>query len=213
MNENAARTPQTNLEGDGQVMMSSLRNKNKKKGFKQSLGGPIPAKIVFDLDDAPESNARVRLVPPSEIQEQGNLPANMFVTSVDVEKGMWDRKKKGKRKEQALYGEWAGSQGRYENVDMREEDAGDDVDMLQYGDAEKDQVAPQSQADVLDWDLAEKVWEKSLEVQNVGQLGVGQVVGWKVILSIDIFLKTGYICFCRVLRSIRKHTLLNFYFS
>lgn len=31
-----------------------------------------------------------RLIPPSEIQELGLLPSNMFVTSVDVESGMWD---------------------------------------------------------------------------------------------------------------------------
>ena len=117
-----------------QVMMGSLRNKNKKKGFKQSMANPIPQKIVFTTTTTPESGSQrppfsstqdglmdepsstsstttiqPRLIPPSEIQELGQLPPNMFVTSVDVESGMLNEhlpcpKKKGKKKKKALNG-------------------------------------------------------------------------------------------------------------
>lgn len=184
-----ARTPQTINEGSGQVMMSSLRNKNKKKGYKQTLGGPIPAKIVFDLQDAPTP---ARLVPPSEIQEQGNLPANMFVTSVDVEAGLWSKTKKGKRKEQELYGEWASQEGWYEEGGENQiGEVADVVDVLPYGDAEEDQTLVASQLDLFDWGQAEKVWEKSAEVQNMEELIVGRLVGWKVIVFFQCTLNRG----------------------
>ncbi|KXN80899.1 hypothetical protein AN958_06846 [Leucoagaricus sp. SymC.cos] len=126
-------------EGRG-VMMASLGNKNKKKGFKQFLTAPVPKKIVFmENDDAvvpsltpaltsspvppPTSQASTskspfpppqpatgpstqpqnplpRLIPPSEIQERGELPPNMFVTSVDVEADLWNSKGKKKKKQQ-----------------------------------------------------------------------------------------------------------------
>ncbi|KAI0637605.1 hypothetical protein C8Q77DRAFT_1086815 [Trametes polyzona] len=47
----------------------------------------------------PESRAaQPRLVPPSEKEALGLLPANMFVTSVDVEEGMWPARGKGGKK-------------------------------------------------------------------------------------------------------------------
>jgi len=150
-----APTPATTTQNaDGgyittdQVMMGSLRNKNKKKGFKLSMANPIPRKIVFAVNDGVGANANAsadtnpnpnpnqqrrdaedekeveasmvidvdvdephsydhplphlqsqsqlhatnglpRLIPPSEIQERGELPPNMFVTSVDVEADVW----------------------------------------------------------------------------------------------------------------------------
>ena len=170
--EKALERP-TNAEGayitQDQLMMGSLRNKNKKKGFKLSMANPIPRKIVFaddgvvnvnvnansnantnpnqhqqnaadekeveacmiiDVDadieecephsyDHPQAQAQAqaqsstnglsephsydhsqpqpqyatngvpRLIPPSEIQARGELPPNMFVTSVDVEADVW----------------------------------------------------------------------------------------------------------------------------
>lgn len=100
------------------ILMASLQNKNKKKGFKKSMSAAVPAKIVFtDLEDEtavdeamqeamPFTNtadrdrgvfmANARLVPPSEKQERGLLPLNMFVTSVDVEKGLYRKKERRK---------------------------------------------------------------------------------------------------------------------
>ena len=107
-----------------QVMIGSLRHKNKKKEFKQSMANPSPQKIVFapnttasgsqhppsllaqdismDVPSIPSGTIQPRLIPPSELQELGQLPSNMFVTSVDVESDIWgdhlpSLKKQGKR--------------------------------------------------------------------------------------------------------------------
>ncbi|KAI0643595.1 hypothetical protein C8Q79DRAFT_1022626 [Trametes meyenii] len=108
-------------------MMASLQNKNKRRGFKNALTQGVPPKIVFpDADNSenpvmdvdqdaqiveaalqpqpspPEAEtprlAQPRLIPPSEKQERGLIPANMFVTSVDVEEGLWPAKGKKKKK-------------------------------------------------------------------------------------------------------------------
>ena len=101
---------------EAQIFMASLRNKNKKKGFfkeamMKGLSDGSKAKIVFaEVDKEEEAEVAEkkppavlpRLVPPSELQAQGRLPKNVFVTSVDVEEGMWEgggKKKKIKRKE------------------------------------------------------------------------------------------------------------------
>ncbi|KAF9500223.1 hypothetical protein BDN71DRAFT_1440823 [Pleurotus eryngii] len=88
------------------ITMSSLKNKNKKKGFKNASNRPIPQKIVFSdvansKDDVEmaivdnilhtEKRPLPRVIPPSEKQARGELPPNMFVTSVDVEAGEWTR--------------------------------------------------------------------------------------------------------------------------
>lgn len=103
-------------ESEPNVMMVSLRNKNKKKNFRQLMVKPLPPKIVFaDLENAPDqtgpldklvptgtSNAEkvavhsvkhARLIPPSE---RDCLPSNIFVTSVDVEDGKWSKKRRSK---------------------------------------------------------------------------------------------------------------------
>jgi hypothetical protein len=103
------------------VMMVSLRNKNKKKNFRQLMDKPLPPKIVFaELENAPvqaESPDKsappgtsisekaaappvkhARLIPPSE---RDDLPLNIFVTSVDVEEGKWPKKKQRSKEELA----------------------------------------------------------------------------------------------------------------
>jgi len=78
--------------------MASLSNKNKRRGFKNAMGKEVPSKIVFSEQAAPNANGRAqgpipRLIPPSEKQEKGLLPPNVFVTSVDVEEGLRTVKK------------------------------------------------------------------------------------------------------------------------
>jgi len=82
------------------LTMGSLSNKNKKRGFKNAMGKEVPPKIIFSeqVDSNTALNGRVqapapRLVPPSEKQENGLLPPNVFVTSVDVEEGLRPNKK------------------------------------------------------------------------------------------------------------------------
>lgn len=95
-------TPQTTVGSHGEfadLTMASLSNKNKRKGFKNAMGKEVPSKIVFS--EQVDSNASTngvqtsapRLVPPSEKQEEGLLPPNVFVTSVDVEEGLRPSKK------------------------------------------------------------------------------------------------------------------------
>ena len=96
-------THQTTVGSHGEfadLTMASLSNKNKRKGFKNAMGKEVPSKIVFSeqVDSNTNTNGWVqtsapRLVPPSEKQEKGLLPPNVFVTSVDVEEGLRPSKK------------------------------------------------------------------------------------------------------------------------
>ncbi|KAG6915042.1 hypothetical protein DXG01_013772 [Tephrocybe rancida] len=179
-------------EDGSSIMMSTLRNKNKRKGFKQSMAAPLPRKIVFDgepeasgsctppiqhvaqtlIAELPGTGAVVpwpRLVPPSEKQERGKLPPRMFVTSVDVEEGVHtqrQKKKKQKQKEAATQEEWGTY--KYEESAQVEEDV-----LLNYPEEGT------SKTGGLDWDRAEKSWEKFAEVTDLAQLVVEDIVGWK----------------------------------
>lgn len=180
-----------------QLMMLSLKNKNKKKGFKQSMAAPIPKKIVFGdaedvqqtvVDVVPSQQEYVRLIPPSEIQGRGELPPNMFVTSVDVERGIWDvvkehRKPKNGKKKKNKEATWA-------DLWFEEPQVQGKVAKLVFAgqrqevtDKWKEEVVVEevvvSGSTAFDWDLAEKVWETSFEVKTPDQLVVGGLVGWK----------------------------------
>jgi len=101
--EAAEIIPQTTVGSHGEfagLTMASLSNKNKRKGFKNAMGKEVRSKIVFSeqVDSNTNANGGVqlsapRLVPPSEKQEKGLLPQNVFVTSVDVEEGLGPSKK------------------------------------------------------------------------------------------------------------------------
>ncbi|KAJ3508449.1 hypothetical protein NLJ89_g5749 [Agrocybe chaxingu] len=201
-----------------QVAMGTLRNKNKKKGFKLSMNAPIPQKIVFNAEPGPSglishsttecgtptshaqttdylstggptgpilpsaSQSQARLVPPSEIQELGLLPPNMFVTSVDVEAGVWDdpstirkSKRNNRKKKCQAQNDWYG----YEREEAVEE--------LPYGEQENGSVCAvgreAGESSSFDWDRADKVWENCAVVQGIEQLTVGR-------LALDINPKT-----------------------
>lgn len=185
-------SPSPSNEGMRDVMMSNLRNKNKKKGFKQSMAAPLRRKIVFANSDPlllsqvqteaiAESDAVVvdalaRLTPPSEKQDRGELPPRMFVTSVNVEEGMWVPTKKSSNKTQNDQKE------RLEQEICGGGSVAYGVDVSQG----KPPVVEGDSAETcdLDWDLAEKRWETSDEISHPEQLKVGSVVGWKVRLGI-----------------------------
>lgn len=202
-----------------QVMMSSLRNKNKKKGFKLSMANPIPQKIVFSSDtsvnaaqndDTPlhrevaaamevdsslqqtslKTARQPRLVPPSELQDAGLLPPNMFVTSVDVEAGMRDnvnaeQLSSSKRKNREKAAKSRNEDDYYTQNDRYGQESSFAVDDTSV-------VLPYSEADVdpndkllltsyyFNWEHAERVWEKGVVVSSPEQLVVGDIVGWKV---------------------------------
>ena len=148
-------------------MVTSLKNKNKKKGFKSSMAGVVPQRTLFsDGSDAPPESSlstfvsrtsvpAPRLIAPSEKQAMGLLPANMFVTSVEVESENWDKKKKTKQRN--LYGS--------ELID--EVIVVNDNTILNYGEAE------------IDWASVDGKWEK-LQVASPSSLASGTLVGWKV---------------------------------
>jgi hypothetical protein len=155
-------------------MMASLRNKNKRKGFKNSMATPLPQKIVFEnaMDNTPttenvlpfvaaetefEFTSAPRLIPPSEKQDKGLLPANMFVTRVDVEEGVWQQKKGKKMKLEAVT----------------------DQDWLDYGQVEEVEDTANAPGSA-DFDAAESGWDSFTPVLSVDQLYAGQTVGWKV---------------------------------
>lgn len=175
-------------EGTGEVMMSTLRNKNKKKGFKQSMAVPLPRKIVFADAPLPSQvqngvtiatssgvviDAHARLVAPSEKQDRGELPSGMFVTSVDVEEGVWGQtKKSNKDKNRKDQQEWLMQESCFDGS-------------IAYGEAVfqgEPSVSDGGFAETLDfdWDLAEKQWETFKEINQLEQLTVGNSVGWKV---------------------------------
>lgn len=185
----------TTDEGRDGIMMATLRNKNKRKGFKQSMTSQLPRKIIFHSDDnvvangSPDSQLHEKvatmptadnpawkqiplalLVPPSEKQQIGDLPPRMFVTSVDVEHGMWDKPNR-KNKQKPTSGDWV-KQVHTDGVDICMEDR-----------AQTDLVLnPEAfyRCGVLDWDRIENDWENFMEVKEAEQLVVGSLVGWKV---------------------------------
>ncbi|KAI0301941.1 hypothetical protein B0F90DRAFT_1667771 [Multifurca ochricompacta] len=140
-------------------MMMSLKNKNKRKGFKSTAG--IPSHITFQ-DDNLAPNLPPTLVPPSE---RDQLPPRLFVTSVDVEAGMWsmgnkqawDRKQKKTKRD--TYG--------------CEEQAGIPL----YG------TTPEEEKPAMvlgpDYTALEKAWVNATALANQATPPIGCVVGWQ----------------------------------
>jgi hypothetical protein len=110
-------------DGTTEFAMSSLSNKNKRRGFKGAMGQNVPEKIVFTfpaVEETPIARVLPRLIPPSERQ---NLPSNMLVTSVDVEEGLHSKKKRKKWDE-------ASDPSLYNEVEIKNE-SGVDVNAIE----------------------------------------------------------------------------------
>ena len=141
-------------------MMMSLKNKNKRRGFKNNAG--MPSRITFQDNDANPSPPP-RLIPPSE---RDQLPPRLFVTSVDVEADIWprDSERGGDRK------------GKKTQMDTDEEQQ--DGVTLDYGKApEEDRTTAGS---VLDYVALEKAWADAPVLVNKISPPIGCVVGWQV---------------------------------
>ncbi|KAK0475190.1 hypothetical protein IW261DRAFT_1568104 [Armillaria novae-zelandiae] len=132
-------------ENELSLSMFSLGNKNKKKGFKQKLAFPATPKIVFQAQTP-------RLVPPSERED---LPTNMLVTSVDVEKGKWGKKAKKEAIEEVA-------------LDYGEEDIVEDEDAI---DEEANKM----------WETVEAVFDSYPVITQPEQSHVGNLVTWKAL--------------------------------
>ncbi|PCH41662.1 hypothetical protein WOLCODRAFT_132061 [Wolfiporia cocos MD-104 SS10] len=203
-------------------MMASLQNKNKRKGFKNAMSQSVPAKIVFastedvDEDVAPAVDsvlqnglpfantndrevfraANARLVPPSEKQEQGVLPPNMFVTSIDVEEGVPQKKRRKQKQTQARA-----------NIEEYERyaDAEEEI-VLPYNDPQDD--VPESQcvvttaAGIPDPQAVEAKWEWLTRITNRSQVKPGMILGWRELginpatFTPEMLLKLGRVIRC-----------------
>jgi len=159
--------PPAVTNGTPEFAMASLSNKNKKRGFKNVMGQTVPAKIVFAQEkdvglvsvrkeDVP-STVVARLIPPSEKQEAGLLPDNMFVTSVVLEHS---RKKRTKARN--LNG--------HKELNGHEEDPKPSAPCTQSG-----------EICGLDFNAIEQRWETLTQIKEGINLPIGTLVGWKAL--------------------------------
>lgn len=193
---------ETVVEEHPAFLMASLQNKNKRRGFKHALTQGVPAKILFSDASQPaadasmdvdadarvveaalalepqrsSSRAQPRLVPPSEKQERGLLPANMFVTSVDVEEGLWPAKGKKKKKKKVPVKE---AQWDYEEEEqtfaggLPYDDVPEVPAAVSAAGAQDDSVSTERVVVAARWDTLRKIVDKE-------QVQVGTNVAWKV---------------------------------
>lgn len=191
-------------------MIATLSNKNKRRGFK-AAPTVLPAKVIFSDDataanSPPQTaattaastlpsvtpvvtpSARVltatplpRLVPPSERQEMGLLPPRMFVTSVDVEEGKWNKGQGRSKKKKALQSQQLAEEEYFEELDV----------VLDYDDDETFVTADRNQDNAyttelfdgprLDWDGIEQKWLSLPLLKDIVNLKQGVIVGWKAL--------------------------------
>ncbi|KAG1729088.1 uncharacterized protein EDB91DRAFT_1160174 [Suillus paluster] len=176
-------------ESEPQVMMASLRNKNKKKNFRQFMDKPLPPKIIFaerenaSVQESPSEPPNkltpagtstrekvsvppvkyARLIPPSE---RDDLPSNILVTSVDVEEGMRPKKKRRSKEEPVA--------APYDDESCTPNFS------LDYGSAEVSVVNPDEALHL----RAEQQWDLLSKITNVSQAKVNSIVAYKA-LAID----------------------------
>lgn len=177
-------------------LASTLRNKNKKKGFKRSMTGLVPSKIVFEdatpgSQSTPVDSIPPRLVTPSEKQELGLLPSNMFVTSVEVEREKRTKKRK-KAQDSQNYGADLGNDWADNDQYLNEIPRTDSI-LLDYGDPDSESrshvglemgITKPGKSHSLRkykcWIQIEKTWESSTPICDIAMLKNGSVIGWKV---------------------------------
>jgi hypothetical protein len=144
------------------MSMMSLKNKNKRRDFKNTIG--MPSRITFD-DNGVVPSPQPTLIPPSEREQ---LPPRLFVTSVDAEEHLWprendqNRNRKQKKTQRESYGQ-----------------AVDEADItLDYGKTpEEDKTASVS---TLDYTALENAWVNAPPIEEKAVLPFGCVVGWQV---------------------------------
>ena len=151
----------------------------------------------------PSTPARPRLIPPSERQDLGTLPAGMFVTSVDVEEGMTrKRKKKNLDVQRQVY------QGQDRN-ELEAEEGWLDPESF-YADSQPASMGSQingsqykvKEADSDPYVKAEGAWSSCRKIEQWEDLSVGCVVGWWVSVVVFCYFAVGMILFfnCPVFR-------------
>ncbi|KAH9056398.1 hypothetical protein EDB87DRAFT_1794387 [Lactarius vividus] len=139
-------------------MMMSLKNKNKRRGFKNTAN--VHSHVTFQDDDMRPPQ---KLIPPSERE----LPPRLFVTSVDVEVGMWprDNEQKWDRKQKKTQRDAYGHAE--EQADVK----------LDYGEIPEEEGT--TTASDLDYAALEKAWATAPVLKNATALLIGSIVGWQ----------------------------------
>jgi hypothetical protein len=141
-------------------MMMSLKNKNKRRGFKNTTS--IPSHITFQDEVAPSQPST--LEPPSK---RDQLPPRLFVTSVDVEEDVWPRDN-----EQT----WDRKRKKIQRDSYGQQDGADNT--LFYGRTpEKDSTAAFSE---LNYTALEKAWVNAPPLVEKVTFSMGYIVGWQV---------------------------------
>ena len=183
-------------DGEPTIFMASFRNKNKRPGFKKSMNKPLPQKIVFSVGEdaesplsSPSSSNRAqpvdaagdgliikppRLITPSEKQNRGELPSNIFVSTVNVEEGLVQTRRERKQ----------------ETHDSSDEEVdGYNGEQSQKGDHRSENLTNDISVDNLTLCLrrAEEEWESSVKITGFSELKPGQIVGWMVIIYLYHF--------------------------
>lgn len=164
---------------ESQLMMLSLRqkNKNKKKNIRTPFSSPLPPKIVFENSSTssaphptppsvcPRPQSHSRLVVPSERQDAGTLPPRMFISSASVK----EKPKYGSKHKESMH--------KYKYAAYNEEPSANiwvDSESF-YADAASD--APSYEA-------VERAWSTYPRIMVPEQLSeVGRIVGWWVSVS------------------------------
>lgn len=162
------------------VMMASLSNKNKRRGFKQAMASARPPKIIFAQDGIEEEATGIavpevppltfastadssiltaatsttfpRLIPPS----QKKLPSNVFVTSIDVE----DRTRFETKVE-----------SNYVGLDKVEDQPANSAALIY------DSVPPEN---AVDFNEIQRKWDTLQPLKGPQQVPAGMLIAWKV---------------------------------
>ncbi|KAG8996502.1 hypothetical protein FRB90_012706 [Tulasnella sp. 427] len=177
------------------LMMMSLKNSNKRKGYKERLNGSSgPTKLVFSSNDTlshphivpaentsrPSAKSKVlHVTPPSELPA---LPSNIFVTSVDVEADIWGSKKNGnKNAKKNLNNDTASSWVVSHSTKSTTEPYYQDDVVLDYGEPEGVDLQrhPSSlNPPQIDWNLIESAFDQ-FPALSPDILLPGAVVAWQ----------------------------------
>lgn len=176
---------------ESEQIASTLKNKNKKKGFRRDMSAITPQRIVFSTGaertsangahGTSQANGGAQrpsqMLTPSEKQARGLLPPNLFVSSVEVEGDRWDRKKKKKQRD--VYGYEA--DGAWPDTSYGEIANGDAS--LDYGEPDDEIPGKSKSTDStkeVDWDSIDASWDRFKAVGDIASLSPGSLVGWKV---------------------------------
>ncbi|KAJ3001129.1 hypothetical protein NUW54_g6626 [Trametes sanguinea] len=173
------------------------------KAFWEKLdiyGFPAQYYIAALLERGVRTLIYPRCVPPSEKQAHGQIPANMFVTSVDVEEGLWpSRGKKGNKKKK--------KQVQVEEDEYYEEDTF--TGGLPYDDPSEAAIAElttveskETVAESTEHAVVAAQWDTLRKITDKSQLQPGATVGWKALginfatLTPEMLLHIGRVVRC-----------------